>query len=242
MIMSLIIRSHFVGSRALTELVDDPSTSGVLNAGPADGVFVSSVKATGFGRTNDQTTDLGEWQHTIALLAEMDFFAHASFLYCESLTEANRILRPTSDGYRLVSGRSYELTIHVLVPNTSGSPQLSRTNVDEDVLRLREPAELRFGHKYSTHSIPIRTVKTSHGNSGFLRISPDVAIVGPEVKIQVYIEDGRIQRLRSLASLAVPAGLAASAGILPPSAPIWLKAGMVVVGSAGLALAARPQI
>ncbi|MEU7810473.1 hypothetical protein AB0B18_28795 [Micromonospora chalcea] len=228
----------FAGARMIDELIEGRSERGIVAAGPPVGFFVSDVvMAAGV----DQANDRAGWQGAVAMLSKMKTFAEASFLYVEGLSmgASGHDRYPTPRGYELASGRLYELSIHVIVPAGVDGHAVYRLHVDGDVVKLAEPPELRFGHRFSAHRIPIYIASAPLRHGGYIRIAPDPTVIGPEVKVPVHVRDGLLRRSAPIAAAATPAGLAATAGVLPDSAPIWLKIGMVVIGSTGLALATK---
>jgi hypothetical protein len=182
--------------------------------------------------------DILAWQQTVSQLAAIRRFRQASFVYVEGIKEKDaRLLLPRKGILPLRQRQSYSLTVFSMSPDARPGDRY-RIHVDENVLDVHGHLEFDLGYRFDTLRIPIRTGPPP-GEPTIVKIQPIAPAFGPEIELQLQIRQSRLLRTVSLASPGVAAATAASAGVLPQTTPAYVRIGLVVVGSAALAIATR---
>lgn len=224
----------FVGSRHVLEpRVED--SDGFVKPGPREGFFVTDAACY---IPTVEPDDLLDWQDSVDNLRRLDAFLGASYIYVDGIidiTNGSRIT-PNNGVFEIRAGREYELTLYSVVPATSPGIHVYRTQTDTALTITAGSNELKFGHKFSAARIPFASLTRKNGSQGQIRLSPEMGLLGPDLVLRFRLRRGHVRRALAVGAPASAAAIAASAGVLPDNAPLWLKIGMVISGSAGLAL------
>lgn len=226
----------FGGGRVPLQLTKSTADPVLALDGPRSGHFVLDVPDV---RLPDHGDDMNDWQETATSLASLDAFRNASFVYVEQICYLNDStpIPPTPTGqYIIRSNRSIEVVLHAIAAPRSIPAHKYRIQVDESLLRLAQPTDLQFGHKFSTERIAIECKGRRRHELAYIQLVPDGDTIGPQLRLSVGFRQTAAHRALDFGLPGMAAALAASAGIVPPSAPLWIRILMVTIGSAGIAI------
>ncbi len=203
---------------------------------PRNGRFVIDHEV---GRPDD-ARDVAGWQSTVSALGRMDTFRDSSFIFVEQLSQptGGRPIEVNPDGhFELQPKTLIELSMHVLMPRDRAPMHTYSVMTDSSLLRSAQPAQLHFGHRFSTERLLIQTPDKPQRALTYIYILPEPGTRGPEVRLLVDLREPASRRALAFAVPGSAAAVAASAGVLPAETPLWLRFVMVAAGSAGLAAA-----
>jgi hypothetical protein len=195
---------------------------------PRNGHFVIEHE---IGRP-DEARDVAGWQSTVSALGRMRTFRDSSFIFVEQFGQptGDKPIDINSDGHFAVQPKSLiELSLHVLMPRDRAPMHTYSVMTDSSLLRNAQPAQLHFGHRFSTERLLIQTPDKPQRALTYIYILPEPGTRGPEVRLLVDLREPAGRRALAFAVPGSAAAVAASAGVLP--------AEMVAAGSAGLAAA-----
>ncbi|MFD5823844.1 hypothetical protein [Lentzea sp. NPDC060358] len=226
----------FGGGQVPPQLAESAANPVLALDGPRSGHFVLEVPDV---QAPDRGDDMNDWQETVTSLASLDAFRDASFIYLEQICylNDNAPISPTLAGQYIVrSNSSIEVVLHAIAAPRSIPAHKYRLQVDESLLRVAQPADLQFGHKFSTERIIIECKGRRRNELSYIQLVPDGDTIGPQLRLSIGFRQTVTHRALDFGFPGMAAALAASAGLVPPGAPLWIRILMVTVGSAGIAI------
>ncbi len=228
------------GGRPLCETTASASRSGIVDPGPAQGMLVVRVSVHPRAKM-DVNDDLTEWQRSVTQLAQLRTLRGASFIYLHTVHGKGRTRElDLVEGTYFVRPRTfYEIVVYGISPDIRSDSHRYKVQFDDNIVELLDHIEFGLGYRFDLIRIPLRIKGGQASYSTRLRVGPITGTMGPEIEIRLEVHDRPIYRGLSFIAPGAAAALAASAGVLPPNTPLWIRVSMVVTGSAGLAIANR---
>ncbi|MGC4943003.1 hypothetical protein [Kribbella sp. DT2] len=188
----------------------------------------------------EEARDVAAWQATVSALGRMDTYRDSSFIFVEQLGRAadGKPIAVNSESHFDLQPKSLiELSLHVLMPRDRAPLHTYSVLTDTSLLRSAQPAQLHFGHRFSTERLLLQTPDKAQRALTYIYILPEPGTRGPEVRLLVDLREPASRRALAFGVPGSAAAVAASAGVLPAETPLWLRFVMVAAGSAGLAAA-----
>lgn len=229
----------FPSSPKLPDLFAATDSSGILSPGPRSGSFVVNADIS----SEEMLTDTGpdRWGVVAGLMTECSFFAAASFLYCESLTKFHGQRVPCQNGtFRFKANEMIRARIHTFAITNESRLHNYKIQVDDSSIEtIDDPViSLTFGRE--VFDVRLLAISSSRPRPSQIRVEPGPGENGSFFTISIHVTPRRLAATIRRLAISVSGAAAATAGILPSTIPLGVRIALIVVGSLGLGLSARP--
>jgi len=175
-------------------------------------------------------------------MARIRAFHEASFVYFEGVVEKKSGWSKHLAGgeYKVYPGETFDIVVYGISPDIRPDSHGYRVQCDKNMLHVLDHEEFGLGYRFDRIDIPFR-VDAKRPNVSRLRIAPHSGVVGCEIDIGIRVRERPLRRLFSFVAPGMAAATAASAGILPDTAPVWVRLGVLSAGSIGVAVVSGRQ-
>lgn len=228
------------GGLQLSDLVDGVTNAGIVRPGPHEGSLVIRAPLRKPLEHELDGDDVGRWQDTVDRLSRFRTLREASFIYLDGLCtrHGDRRILPRLGRYGIHPGVLYEAVMYGISPEIRPDAHRYRVHADEDIFEILDHEEFGLGYRFDVIRVPLR-VRAKRARWCQVRFVPFAGTIGPEVELQIEVRDRWMLNGLSVAAPGLAAATAASAGILPHEVPLWVRASILLSGSAALAAANR---
>ncbi len=231
----------FPSSAKLKALTADCDERGLCKPGPKDGYFVVESRSPTWESTNDYKPE--SWMKIVEKLACTKYFAQSSFIYVEKVCAESNKTTITTDGnsFELMSGNKFKIYYHLY--GKSVESRLHRYTFQLEGDGIRALTKDDFNTEWGIGGGEFKFLVTSPpagNNIAYSKIT--LKPTGSEAKgFEILFHIASIQplwaKVERVLFVAISAGGATAAGVLPATVPVFIKLSLIFLGALGLGLA-----
>lgn len=228
----------FPSSPRVSDLFASADAGGMLSPGPRLGFFVVNADIS----SEEKFTDTGpeRWGLVAQRLTECSFFATASFLYCESLTNHRGQRVPCQDGaFRIRTNTMVTARIHTFAVTNESRLHHYELSIDDSAVEAVDGSAISLTFGREIFDVRLLAIPSSRQRPSRIRIEPGQGQNGSFFTIAINVAPRRLGTAFRRLAIAVSGAAAATAGILPESIPLPARIVLLVAGSLGLGLSAK---
>jgi hypothetical protein len=230
----------FPSSTRLSDLFATADAAGLLSPGPRSGFFVVNADISSEERLTDAGPD--RWELVVQRMTECSFFKTASFLYCESLTNRQGQRITCQDGaFRFKASTTVRARIHTFAITNESRLHHYELRVDDSAIETIDGSAISLTFGREVFDVRLLALPSDRTRPSRIIVEPGPGENGSSFTISIYIARRRLAAAMQRLAIAVSGAAAATAGILPSTVPIGARIALLVIGSMGLALSARPS-
>lgn len=230
----------FPSSARLSDLFAAADSVGLLSPGPRSGFFVVNAEIS----SEEQLMDTGphRWEHVVKRMTECSFFETASFLYCESLTSRHGQHVPCQGGaFRLKVSAVVQARIHTFAITNESRLHHYELRFDDSAIEAVDGSAISLTFGREVFDVRLLALPSDRSRMSLIRVEPGPGENGSFFTLSINIVRRRLVALTQRLAIAISGAAAATAGILPSTVPIAVKITLLIIGSVGLGLSARPS-
>lgn len=230
----------FPGSAKLADLISSADANGIVHPGPRSGSFITNVDVPIPDSLEDVTAD--RWGVIVHELSTCAFFKDASFVYCEKLTSSHdRQIACRNGAFPINGGTLFTARIHTYAITKESRLHDYALRVDSSAVEMIDGSQISVAFGREFFDVQFSALPTDRIRPARIRLEPGPGENGTFFVLSVEILNRRLGTALRRGSIALSGAAAATAGILPDSAPIALRIVLLAAGSIGLGLSARPS-
>jgi hypothetical protein len=230
----------FPSSPRLPDLFAAADPAGLLTPGPRSRFFVVNADVS----SEEQLTDTSpnRWEPVVKRMTECSFFETASFLYCERLTNRRGQRLACQDGaFRFKTNSTVRARIHTFAITNESRLHHYEIRVDDSAIETVDGSAIQLTFGKEIFDMNLLALPSDRSRPSLIRIEPGPGENGSFFTISIHIVRRRLAAVTQRLAIAVSGAAAATAGILPDTVPIAARVGLLIAGSLGLGLSARPS-
>jgi hypothetical protein len=229
----------FPSSPKLPDLFAAADNSGILRPGPRSDFFVVNADIS----SEEQLTETGpdRWGLVARRMTECTFFETASFLYLESLTNLHGQRIMCQDGsFRFMANEMVRARIHTFAVTNESRLHHYEIQVDDRSIEFIDRSVIipTFGRE--VFDVRLLPIPGGRPRPSLIRVASGPGENGSFFTISIHVIPRRLAVTIQRLAISISGAAAATAGILPSSVPLGVRIALIVVGSLGLGLSARP--
>jgi hypothetical protein len=230
----------FPSSARLSDLFATADAAGLLSPGPRSGFFV--VDANISREEQFSITGPDRWEHVVRRMTECSFFETASFLYCENLTGRRGQRLPCQGGaFHFKVSAMVRVRIHTFAITNESRLHHYELRVDDSAIEAIDGSAISLTFGREVFDLRLLALPNNRSRPSLIRVEPGPSENGSVFTISIYIARKRLAATAQRLAIAISGAAAATAGILPHSVPLSARIVLLVIGSLGLGLSARPS-
>lgn len=229
----------FPSSPKLPDLFAAADNSGILSPGPRSGFFV--VNADTSSEEQLMNTGPDRWGLVAKQMTECSFFATASFLYCESLTNPHGQRVVCQDGiFRFKASETVHARIHTFAVTNESRLHHYEIQVDDSCLETIDGSAILPTFGKEVFDIQLLAIPGGRPRPSLIRVGPGQGENGSFFTISIYVIPRRLAATIQRLAISLSGAAAATAGILPSTVPLGIRIALIVAGSLALGFSTRP--
>jgi hypothetical protein len=230
----------FPSSAKVSDLFAAADGIGLLNPGPRSGFFVINADISDDEQLQDASAD--RWSSVVERMTECSFFGTASFLYFESFIRARgQNVACESGAFRFKAGAMVRARIHTFAVTNESRLHHYELRTDDSAVEAIDGSVISLTFGREVFDVRLLTLPTERSRPSRIIVEPGPAENGSAFTISIDIVARRLAATVRRLAIASSGAAAATAGILPSTVPLVARIALVVVGSIGLGLSAKPS-
>ena len=229
----------FPSSPRLPDLFAAADNSGILSPGPRSGFFVVNADIS----SEEQLMNTGpdRWGLVARRMTECSFFATASFLYCENLTNLHGQRVACQDGtFRFKVNEKVCARIHTFAVTNESRLHHYEIQVDDNCIETIDESVIMLTSGREVFDVRLIAIPGGRPRPSLIRVTSGPGENGSFFTISIYVTSRRLAAAIQRLAISVSGAAAATAGILPSTVPLGIRIALIVAGSLALGLSARP--
>jgi hypothetical protein len=223
----------FIGGYANQAMFNQVGADSPLEVGPRAGHFIDVVSSPVLAEEL-YSSEIEGWQSTVDGLSMAGSLTGAHFCFLESISDAKHgAIQPfDSDGnYLLRADREYGILVHTMSRSqASVLADLFTVHISSSVGTLIDTPDVPAGLRFNNRTVLFRAM-SDRRTRGTISLRGSGGLVGPNIEISAKVQVSKTKTVLRKAPIALGASVAASAALLPEDVPLYVKIGMVALGS-----------
>jgi hypothetical protein len=230
----------FPSSAKVSDLFATADSAGLVSPGPRSGFFVVDANIPHDERLVDTGPD--RWGPVVERMTECTFFETASFLYFENFTRARgQTIACESGAFRFKAGAMIRARIHTFAITNESRLHHYELRTDDSAVEAIDGSVIPLTFGREVFDVRLLTLPTERSRPSRIIVEPGAGENGSVFTISIDIAARRLAATARRLAIAASGAAAATAGILPSTVPLAARIALVVIGSVGLGLSAKPS-